>query len=611
MMKSKEAGFAGLFAFARSTKPFPYVKKIILLLVAFAFAICASSAIAANDVPPLTVVVVIDQLPMSYLDRFGDLFGEGGFKRLEREGLLYTQCRYSHAIIETMPGHTTLATGTNAHDHGIVGNAWYRADGTEQYSAACDSVFLVGDSGVTTEKASCPQNIRVDGLSDFWATQFGDAAKVWSLSMKDRAAIAMGGKKPDGALWFSRKLGKFVSSSYYFDELPQWCRDANSTLTLYMDSTWTRVAKDSAYFRCDTDNAWYEDGHNAGLPNTLPKSMGDGTRDGYFRALQASPFGDMILLMMTGECLASESLGQDDVPDLLWVSFSSNDVCGHLFGPLSQEVLDMTVRTDSMLEKFLNAPAQPLALRLHRAAVHLDQRLHQREADAEAVARALERAVDLREHVEEPRQASRGAMPMPLSRTRMTASAPPAHGQLDVAAVVGELGGVVQQVAEHLGQPRRIGVEHAPGSAAASPSARGVAARSQRRGGLDRLVARRRQVDRLPAQLDLAPRDARMSSRSSTRRTSCPTCRSIISQAARHGFAIAARRALQDLAAAFVIGASGIAQLVRQHRQELVLAAVGLGEVRGQPLAIGLGPLAVGDVDSGRGQEQRRGRPRP
>ena len=100
-----------------------------------------------------------------------------------------------------------------------------------------------------------------------------------------------------------------------------------------------------------------------------------------------------------------------------------------------------------------------VAVRLDAAAVHLDQPAHQRQADAQPALRAVERAVDLGEQVEDARQ-HLGGMPMPVSRTRMTASSSSAlHREGDRAAFLGVLGGVVEQVAEHLGQPHRVAVD--------------------------------------------------------------------------------------------------------------------------------------------------------
>ena len=52
------------------------------------------------------------------------------------------------------------------------------------------------------------------------------------------------------------------------------------------------------------------------------------------------------------------------------------------------------------------------------------------------------------------------AMPMPLSRTRITACAGVLFdGQPHVAAAVGELARVVQKVTHHLRQSRRVGID--------------------------------------------------------------------------------------------------------------------------------------------------------
>ena len=107
----------------------------------------------------------------------------------------------------------------------------------------------------------------------------------------------------------------------------------------------------------------------------------------------------------------------------------------------------------------LAAAARPVAVRFDGAAVHLHQRLHQRQADAQPVARALQRRIDLREHVEDARQfVGRDAdAVVPHSDHGLPAFL--LDGQPDVPAPVGELAGVVQQVADHLRQPRRVGVE--------------------------------------------------------------------------------------------------------------------------------------------------------
>jgi arylsulfatase A-like enzyme len=48
-----------------------------------------------------------------------------------------------------------------------------------------------------------------------------------------------------------------------------------------------------------------------------------------------------------------ESLGADEVPDMLCIGFSTPDYVGHYFGAQSHEVLDIVVRMDRVLERLI------------------------------------------------------------------------------------------------------------------------------------------------------------------------------------------------------------------------------------------------------------------
>src|ERR1700736_5806878 len=89
--------------------------------------------------PRLAVIVVFDQLRGDYLEKWKDLFGEGGFKRLQTEGAWFTNCHYPYSDTLTAVGHTSLVTGTSPYKHGIIANDWYdRATGEETSSVQSD-----------------------------------------------------------------------------------------------------------------------------------------------------------------------------------------------------------------------------------------------------------------------------------------------------------------------------------------------------------------------------------------------------------------------------------------------------------------------------------------
>ena len=233
---------------------------------------------------------------------------------------------------------------------------------------------------------------------------------------------------------------------------------------------------------------------------------------------------------------------------------------------------------------------------LDRAAVHLDEA--SAPASGRCPGRLRERSSDVSTCVNISKSVGScsAAMPMPLSlhpddrlarRSRSTVSAtwPPP---------VGELAGVVEQVAEDLRQARRVAVE-VDRLRRQRDRQLVVHARRERAGRLDRLLDDRRQLDVARLRSSILPRVMRLtSSRSSTRRDSWPTWRSIISDAcAQRG---PSPRAEPQRPQRVADRRERVAQLVGQHRQELVLAAVRLGQVGRELAQVVLQPLPLGDV---------------
>ena len=72
------------------------------------------------------------------------------------------------------------------------------------------------------------------------------------------------------------------------------------------------------------------------------------------KRLRNSPQGNELLLALAKTAIVAEKLGQGEETDLLTLSFSSNDLIGHCWGPDSQEVLDVTLRSDLIVKELLN-----------------------------------------------------------------------------------------------------------------------------------------------------------------------------------------------------------------------------------------------------------------
>lgn len=309
--------------------------------------------------PRLAVVVVVDMFPGDSLARYGEHFGDGGFKRLVNKGAHFINAHFSHAGTLTGPGHATIVTGTTPSGHGIIGNYWYRPG--EQAAIGCvddEDRETIGSIEWYDPEGFSPHMLAASTLGDELKSRYGPESKVWSFSLKPRAALLAAGKSADGAIWFSTKSGDFVSTNFYFNQVPAWCLRLNEErfADKFLGATWDRVLPENAYAKCDIDDAPYETGPRVLWLNVLPKILGQAIPTAnrmYYEQLQSSPFGNELVFEAARRAVIHEALGQDDIPDLLVLSLSSVDYCGHLFSPDSHEMLDMMVRTDQQLASWL------------------------------------------------------------------------------------------------------------------------------------------------------------------------------------------------------------------------------------------------------------------
>ena len=148
------------------------------------------------------LLIVVDQFRYDYLERFGDLFAEGGLRRLMRDGASWTRADYDHIPTETAPGHATLMTGTWPAENGIIGNEWFdRESGKRITSVSDDKEKLFG--GGDNERASSPHRLMASTLGDELRLTTAGRAKVVGISVKDRAAILPAGRGASAAYWYS------------------------------------------------------------------------------------------------------------------------------------------------------------------------------------------------------------------------------------------------------------------------------------------------------------------------------------------------------------------------------------------------------------------------
>jgi predicted AlkP superfamily pyrophosphatase or phosphodiesterase len=303
----------------------------------------ASAAFAQTPVKPkLVVVVVLDQFRYDYLTRFRADY-HAGLDRMLRQGAVFTEARYTQSPTVTAVGHSIITTGAMPSISGIVGNSWFDRLSSKAVTSVCDYKYKLVGAETQRPGAKCedwdpasPRRMLVSSIGDELKNR-DERSKVFGISIKARSAILPSGHRADGALWFDDREGAFISSDYYYSDLPGWVKDFNA-LGL------AREALDRKWEGFDT---W--DFH----PDPIMRT---------FEKIPASPWGNELIEKLAEKAIVAEKLGQREATDLLTLSFSSNDYVGHQTGPDAPEVRDLAIRCDQLLGNLMDLIGQKVGL---------------------------------------------------------------------------------------------------------------------------------------------------------------------------------------------------------------------------------------------------------
>ncbi len=270
----------------------------------------AAGARPAAAKPKLVVLIAVDQMRYDYLTRFYSEY-KGGLKRLVDQGAVFTQAYYEHMPTVTAVGHSIMLTGAMPAASGIVGNEWLDRETGKQVTSVSDTD--VKALGADSRQGASPHRLLVSTFGDELKMSGKARSKVVGVSIKDRSAILPAGRMADGAYWFDKPSGNFISSTWYFDDLPVWVKLFNEKKAI---------------------DQW------------------KGT-DGY-ATMAETDHGNDVVELFAEAAIDGENLGRNGGTDLLTMSFSANDTVGHAKGPDSPELKAITLHTDKVLTRFFD-----------------------------------------------------------------------------------------------------------------------------------------------------------------------------------------------------------------------------------------------------------------
>ena len=327
----------------------------LLVVFLFIFSQCLLSQNNSSVKPKLVVGIVVDQMRNDYIYRYWDRFGEGGFKRLINDGFYFKNAHYNYIPTYTGPGHSSIYTGATPRTHAIIANDWHiKSSAISNYCVSDTGVKSIGCTNKNGKMS--PKNQLSSTIGDELKISTNQIGKVFSIALKDRSAILPAGHAANGAFWFDEITGNFISSSWYIKELPSWVNEFNNKNfpKVYLTKGWQTLYPISSYSNSLADNNNYEASPVKKAAITFPYNYKNFIEKNDFSIIKSNPYGNTITKDLAISCLINESLGKDNIADLLCISFSSPDYIGHYYGPRSIEAEDIYLRLDKDIEDLLN-----------------------------------------------------------------------------------------------------------------------------------------------------------------------------------------------------------------------------------------------------------------
>ena len=292
---------------------------------------------AYNAHPKLGIILVIDQFREDYLERYRTDFKGRGFKLFLDKGAYFPDCYYDYANTKTAPGHSTIGTGAYSDGHGIANNDWW--DLTRNKDRPISSVederyALVGAPADSKPAAgSSPRNLRASTVGDELRLATAGQAKVFGISLKDRAAILPAGQAANAAYWIDAQSGAFITSTYYQPQLPDWATVFNAS------GRAVQATQEAQTFAAAAASG------TASMAAPEPATN-------FYNFVGKTPAANSYELDFARSLITGEQLGTHPVTDLLTISLSANDILGHAVGPDSPAERAMVDSLDTDLDSF-------------------------------------------------------------------------------------------------------------------------------------------------------------------------------------------------------------------------------------------------------------------
>lgn len=291
--------------------------------------------------PKLIVGLTVDQLRTDYIEAFASLYGDKGFKRLWKEGRVYRNAEFNFINVDKASSVAAIYTGATPGTNGIIGVDWLDNTTLRVVNCVDDKDYM----GNYTDETTSPVKLLTSTISDELKVATQGKGQVYAIAPYREAAVLAAGHAGNGAFWMNPNTGKWCGTTYYAD-FPWWVSQYNDRKALdfrIQDITWVPTHPITEYKFITSD--W----------DQMPfKHRFDDDKNNKYRKLINSPFINDEINNLVFDCLESTSMGVDEIPDLLALTYYAGNYDHKSKLECPVEIQDTYVRLDKSIGELLD-----------------------------------------------------------------------------------------------------------------------------------------------------------------------------------------------------------------------------------------------------------------
>lgn len=190
----------------------PDSRRIIpgIVLALLTSVVSMSLPVDARVRPQLVVGIMIDGFDSQYIELLRSKFGEDGFNRLLRDGVVIANADYGTNVDATAAAAMVM-TGASPSTTSVTGATIYDRDALRTQPAMFDAQTM----GNFTDQTFSPRSLSVSTLADEVRIAGGGVTRVFSIAPDPSQSVILAGHAANAALWLNESNGNWATSTYY------------------------------------------------------------------------------------------------------------------------------------------------------------------------------------------------------------------------------------------------------------------------------------------------------------------------------------------------------------------------------------------------------------